>query len=256
MDPNALAGQISTLDQSYNPTDTYNKITTQLGIPDARTRVQALQSNLLNTQNAINAVDPGVTARTSGQLVTEAQRGRLVNMEKAPLTTTAGTQSQDLNQANNNLNSLTGQAGQQATLAESNYKTKRQSLADQLSAAIATRDKAQAQANADRAFNAQQEQQKITNSQNQQRISNTGSGRGGGAQVNPAQDFLDYIGGQFKASGGQGNSGTTRQTQDSWANAWFDKNGVSNANRQQYWNLFNKTYNRSDDPTKDWRYKQ
>lgn len=249
MDPNALASQITALDTSYNPTDTYNKITTQLGIPDARTRVQALQSNLVNTQNAINAVDPSVTARTSGQLVTEAQRGRLVNMEKAPLTTTAGTQSQDLNQANTNLNTLTGEAGQQAGLAESNYKTQRQSLADQLNTAISTRDKAQAQANSDRAFNESQRQFNVSSAQK-------ATGTGGGAQVNPAQDFLNYIGQQFKASGGAGNAATTRQSQDAWANAWFDKNGVSSANRQQYWNLFNKTYNRSDDPTKDWRYKK
>ena len=181
MDPQALAGQISQLDQSYNPTSTYNAITTQLGIPDARTRVQALQSNLVNTQNAINAVDPNVAARTSGSLVTEAQRGRLVNMERAPLTTTAGVQSQDLNQANNNLNTLTGQANTQVNLAAANYKTQRQGLSERLTAAISAQDKAQAQANtdranaqaqanADRAFNAQQAQQKVVNNQNATRI--------------------------------------------------------------------------------------
>lgn len=247
MDVNALASQISALDQGYNPTDTYNKITTQLGIPDARTRVQALQSNLLNTENAIRAVDPNVTARTSGSLVTEAQRGRLVNMEKAPLTDTYSQQNQAYGTEQNNLGQLNTQAQQQASLAESSYKNKRQSLADQLSTALKQQDDAQRKAEADRAFAENQRQFNVSSAQK-------ASGSGGGAQVNPAQDFLNYIAGQFKATGGQGNSKTSRQTQDAWANAWFAQNKVSQANRQQYWNLFNSTYNRSDDPTKDWRY--
>lgn len=162
-DVNALASQISSLDQSYNPTDTYNKITTQLGIPDARTRVQALQSNLLNTENSIRAVDPNVTARTSGALVTEAQRGRLVNMEKAPLTDAYNQQNQAYGTEQGNLATLNSQAQQQASLAESDYKNKRQGLAEQLTQAINEQDRAQAQANADRAFNAAQTQQAWAN---------------------------------------------------------------------------------------------
>ncbi len=247
MDPNALSGQISQLDQSYNPTDVYNAITTKLGIPDARTQVQALQKNVANTQSAIEGVDPSVTGRTSGSLVTEAQRARLVNMEKQPLQDTYTKQNQELGTDTNNLNNLTGQATQQAGLAESNYKTKRQSLADQLDFALKQQAAAQAKADADRAFAEQQRQFNVSASQK-------ATGGGSGPQVNPAQDFLDYIGNQFKSTGGAGNAKTSRQTQDAWANAWFAQNGVSNANRQQYWDLFNKTYNRSDDPTKDWRY--
>lgn len=247
MDPAALASQISALDSSYNPTDTYNKITTQLGIPDARTRVQALQSNLVNTQNAIKAVDPGVTARTSNSLVTEAQRGRLVNMETAPLTSTLSDQNQAFGTQNGQLQDLLGQATTQAGLAESAYKDKRTSLADQLTTALQQQAAAEAKAQADRTFAENQRQFNVSSAQK-------ASGSGGGAQVNPAQDFLDYIANQFKGSGGAGNSKTSRQTQDAWANAWFAQNKVSNANRQQYWNLFNQTYNRSDDPTKDWRY--
>lgn len=148
MDPNAIASQISALDQGYNATDQYNKITTQLGIPDARTRVQALQSNLLNTENAIKSVDPSVTARTSGGLVTEAQRGRLVNMEKQPLTDTYNEQNQAYGTEQGNLNGLMTQADQQASLADSDYKNKRQSLADQLTFA----QKQQSDAEAKREF--------------------------------------------------------------------------------------------------------
>lgn len=247
-DIGALASQIQSLDSGYNPTDTYNKITTQLGLPDARTRVQALQSNLLNTENAIKAVDPNVTARTSGSLVTEAQRGRLVNMEKAPLTDTYSSQNQAYGQESGNLANLNQQAIQQAGLAESDYKNKRQSLADQLQLAVTQENQRIAKEESDRAFAENQRQFNVSSAQKASAASNSGK------QVNPAQDFLNYIAGQFKATGGQGNSKTSRQTQDAWANAWFAQNGVSKDNRQQYWNLFNKTYNRSDDPTKDWRY--
>src|SRR5258708_3631548 len=132
MNPTALAGQISALDQSYNPTDVYNKVTTQLGIPDARTRVQALQKNLIDTQNAIEAVDPNVTARTSGSLVTEAQRGRLVNMEKQPLSENYAKQNQNYGTESGNLNTLLGEANTQVGNAQSDYNVKRQSLATQL----------------------------------------------------------------------------------------------------------------------------
>jgi hypothetical protein len=250
MDVGTLASQISALDQGYNPADVYNKVTTQLGIPDARTRVQALQSNLLNTENAIRAVDPNVTARTSGSLVTEAQRGHLVNMERAPLTDTYNQQNQAYGTEQGNLNELGRQADTQVGLAESTYKNKRQSLADQLQLAIKQEEMRRSKEEADRTFAENQRQFNVGNST---KLATSG-GSSSGAQVNPAQDFLNYIANQFKATGGQGNKKTSRQTQDAWANAWFAQNGVSKDNRQQYWNLFNKTYNRSDDPTKDWRY--
>lgn len=253
MDPNALSGQIAQLDQSYNPTDVYNKVTTSLGLPDARTRVQGLQTNLVNTQNAIQAVDPSVTGRTQNYDVTEAQRGRLVNMEKQPLNDTYAKQNQSLGVQQQNLNDLTSQANTQVAQADANYKNKRQSLSDQLATALKLQADRQAQANADRAYAENQRQFNVSAADARAKASSGGSG---GAQVNPAQDFLNYIGSQMKAYGGAGNSGTSRQTQDSWANAWFDQNGVSQANRQQYWNLYNKTYNRTDDPTKDWRYKK
>lgn len=82
----------------------------------------------------------------------------------------------------------------------------------------------------------------------------SGSSSGSTATIDPGQEFLSYLQNNFKAAGGAGNPNVSRQTQDAWANAWFEQNGVSKANRQQYWNLFNQTYNRADNPTSDWRY--
>ena len=76
-------------------------------------------------------------------------------------------------------------------------------------------------------------------------------------QINPAEEFLSYIASQFKTSGGQGNKNISRQMQDNWANAWFTQKGINSANdRQVYWDLFNQTYNRSNNPYDDWRYKR
>lgn len=165
MDPNALSSQITALDNGYNATNTYNNITSQLGIPDARTRVQALQSNLLNTENAIKNVDPNVTARTSGALVTEAQRGALVNMEKAPLTQTYNDQNQAYGTEQSNLNDLMTQANTQAGLATTDYQNKRQSLADQLATAQSQAAAQEAKAEADRQFAESQRQFNVSASQ-------------------------------------------------------------------------------------------
>lgn len=73
----------------------------------------------------------------------------------------------------------------------------------------------------------------------------------------PGNEFLDFIGGQFKAAGGQGNRNISRQQQDQWANQWFLNQGIMEpAARQYFWDAFNQKYNRSADPRKDWRYKR
>lgn len=127
-----IAQQIAQLDQGYSPTDIYNKVTTQLGIPDARARVTGLQSQIANTETALKNVDPSVTGRTQNSLVTEAQRQRLVNMESAPIQDTYNTQNKDYSAQQQALDALLGQANTQVGLADSEYKTRRQSLADQL----------------------------------------------------------------------------------------------------------------------------
>jgi len=67
-------------------------------------------------------------------------------------------------------------------------------------------------------------------------------------------NFLATINSNFKTAGKTGSS-QNRKSQDAWANAWFDANGIkSAADRQPYWNLFNSQYNRPIDPNSDpWR---
>lgn len=63
------------------------------------TRVSKLRGLVGNLENAVEAVDPQVTGRTSGSLVTEAQRGALVNRERAPILSDLGKQQQAFGQA-------------------------------------------------------------------------------------------------------------------------------------------------------------
>jgi hypothetical protein len=222
------------------------------GIQGLQDRVNTYKTLTQNLTGSIAAVDPSVTGRTSGSLVTEGQRGALVNRERAPLVGQLGTANQGLGMATGDFNvadtHARGEA--QATIADNTAKYNRLKDAYELAnqqeqqAAEAARQRAAAD-EARRQFDIQQA------------TTRGSSGYSGGsgkavAQVNPAGDFLKYIQNQFKSAG----KNPSRQTQDAWANAWFSQNGVSNANRQGYWDLYNSTYKRTSDPTKDHLYKR
>lgn len=230
-----------------------NSAQQKYGVQDAQNRVNTYKTLTNNLTGAIAAVDPSVTGRTSGSLVTEGQRGALVNRERAPIIGQLGTANQGLSDANNTLNVNQNNAKSEAANTISAAQTKYNMLKDNYSLANSREQAAKDAADKAAAFEYQKQQDSIHNNQAQQKISASGDG---GSQVDPAKDFLDYIGSQFKAAGGAGNKAVSRQQQDAWANAFFQKNGVSNANRQAYWDLYNKTYNRTADPTKDWRYKR
>lgn len=77
------------------------------------------------------------------------------------------------------------------------------------------------------------------------------------SKVDPMKEFGSYIESQFKRAGGQGNENISRQQQDQWVNQWLDLHGLTdNKDRQAYWDNINSTYNRTDNPYADWRYKR
>lgn len=143
MDTGVLSQQISALDSSYNPTQQYNDSLNKLGIADARTSVQSLSKAILDNTNLVNNVDSSVTGRTSGSLVTEAQRQRLVGAEKAPLVQAGSTLAGNLTTAQTRQSDIERQAQMESNLAGDTYKAKRQSLSDQLTQA--QNDKQQAE---------------------------------------------------------------------------------------------------------------
>jgi acetyl/propionyl-CoA carboxylase alpha subunit len=86
MDSAALLSQLQTYDAGRkNTVDVLNEAMGKYGVPEIRNRVAGLRTTLTNTENALNSVDPSVTGRTSGSLVTEAQRQKQVTNERDPI---------------------------------------------------------------------------------------------------------------------------------------------------------------------------
>lgn len=104
--------------QEQAPIDVYNSAVSSLGIPDVRTNVTNLRTSIANTTALLNALPDDVTGRTSGSLVTEGQRDRILASESAPLTTSLGTENSAYNDASSNLNDLLNQATTQTGLVE------------------------------------------------------------------------------------------------------------------------------------------
>lgn len=65
--------------------DFYDTASNDLGVKDIYGKLQTSRQAVQGTQTALNNVDSSVTGRTSGSLVSEAQRQRLSAMERTPL---------------------------------------------------------------------------------------------------------------------------------------------------------------------------
>lgn len=97
-----------------NPVGYYNEAVEKLGVPDARAAVARDRKAITDTQNLVDAVDPSVTGRTSGSLVTEAQRQGLVTREKTPLLESLGKLQTGFADSRANLADLMSQANLQS----------------------------------------------------------------------------------------------------------------------------------------------
>lgn len=86
MDSATLAKQIASYDAApVTSTSALNEALGQFGVPEIRKTVSGLRSTVANTSAALDNVDPSVTGRTQGSLVTEAQRQKQVANERAPI---------------------------------------------------------------------------------------------------------------------------------------------------------------------------
>jgi acetyl/propionyl-CoA carboxylase alpha subunit len=86
MDSAALAAKLASYDATpVTSASALNEALGQFGVPEIRNTVSGLRTTVANTTNSLNAVDPSVTGRTQGSLVTEAQRQRQVSNERAPI---------------------------------------------------------------------------------------------------------------------------------------------------------------------------
>lgn len=101
------------------PQDILAESESRLGIPTVTQRQAGLRAAITNTENLIRSVDPSVAGRTSGSLVTEAQKQRLVNLEREPLGEQFREQSRSLEGETANLADLNRRALQESQLAVS-----------------------------------------------------------------------------------------------------------------------------------------
>lgn len=150
------------------------------GIDSVNSRIQGLRGSITNTEGLLNGVDNSVTGRTSGTLTTEAQRARIVNMERAPISDTLATQQAGLTNESQNLQDLTGQASTDAQLqygGQQDQLTYLKSIYDTLFA----REQA-----AEAARQAEQDRQdKLKSDAAQLALAKLGLGGGGAAPTDP-----------------------------------------------------------------------
>src|SRR4051812_46523127 len=95
MEPSsALLGRYQTFQQGRKrPEDYVKQYSTELGVDQLRTRVGDARGAIRATEDTIRATPGSVAGRTSGSLVSDAARTRLVQNEMAPLQELYHTQS-------------------------------------------------------------------------------------------------------------------------------------------------------------------
>lgn len=159
MDSGSLLKQLQDYDTNRkNSVDVLNDAMAKYGIPEIRQRVSGLRTTLSNTENALNAVDPSVTGRTQGSLVTEAQRQRQVANERAPIAEQYGQQSRALSDESGNLSDQLQAAQLLAQNQVSDYDRGRTSLQSQYDTTLAREAEQRRQVEADRAYQLQVQQ--------------------------------------------------------------------------------------------------
>ena len=88
------------------PEDYVKRYSADLGVEDARARVKGARTAIRATEDTIAAAPDSVAGRTSGSLVTDAQRNRLVQNEVTPLQDIMRTQTGAYSDASQDLDKL------------------------------------------------------------------------------------------------------------------------------------------------------
>lgn len=206
----ALAELQALQNSAQNPLDVYNQQQQAFGVGDVRQRVGSIRNTLLNTENALNQVDPSVTGRTSGSLVTEAQRQRLVNLERQPLAAQYGQQQGALSNEQATLSDLLGQAANQSNMIFQGQQQKIGNAKDIYQALTAREAEQRRQAEADRAFALQQQQFEEQKRQALAAARQSAASSNSNNRALKAQDIIS----SFRNNGTSGNGDYT-----AWGNA-------------------------------------
>lgn len=165
MDSATLAKQIASYDAApVTSTSALNEALGQFGVPEIRKTVSGLRSTVANTSAALENVDPSVTGRTQGSLVTEAQRQKQVANERAPIAGQLTKFSGALSDNERTLQDALGQATTTANNRVTDYTRGREALQSQYDTAYKREADAAAKAEADRQYQLQVQSQRTSSS--------------------------------------------------------------------------------------------
>lgn len=92
-----------------------NQANEQLGVSGAQQQVQGLRGAIARTSGLLQQVAPSVYGRTQGSLVTNAQAGRQIQNEQAPIAQQLETQNRDYGSASEDYKDLLGRAQAKAS---------------------------------------------------------------------------------------------------------------------------------------------
>src|SRR5690606_30305321 len=111
------------------------KYSAELGADKAKESVAAARGVVRSTQDTLKAVPDSVSGRTSGSLVTDAQRSRLVRNEVAPLNEALAGQSEAYNDANVDYKDILSQVQNRTALGLQGDETRANSVMELYKAA-------------------------------------------------------------------------------------------------------------------------
>lgn len=126
------------------PEDYVKRYSTDLGVEDAKTRVKSARSAIRSTEDTIAATPDSVSGRTSGSLVTDSQRNRLVQNEIAPMNEVLRTQGNNYSEASGDLNTLNTDLNRKVDLALNADDTQANTLMQLYAAALESEKAAEA----------------------------------------------------------------------------------------------------------------
>lgn len=170
------------------------------GVSGLGSQLDALRSMTGNLQTSIKNVDPSVTGRTQGSLVTEAARNAIVNHERAPLMDQLGTANQNLGETQGSYDRATGLASNYASDLLNSNKNSYDRLFGQYQTSLSAEQQAAADAEKRREFDAS-----LADSQSARRAAASAAGGlrlGGGGAAAPAGPAAAPITNTKNAAGG------------------------------------------------------
>lgn len=141
----SLFSQYDTFQKSrVKPEDYVKRYSTDLGVEDAKSRVKSARSAIKSTEDTIAATPDSVSGRTSGSLVTDSQRNRLVQNEVAPMNEVLRTQGNNYSEASGDLNTLNTDLNRKVDLSLNADDTQANTLMQLYAAALESEKAAEA----------------------------------------------------------------------------------------------------------------